>query len=235
MQARCGDIEIAWYEVGRGEPLILIHGLADDHRAWRKVLPWLTMRHRVILYDFRGHGGTTLGQPDGTLRQLSTDLVALIDTLAVDKATLVGFSLGGTIAMRTAIDRPERVERLVAVATSSRVGRQAAEWYEQRPRLVDSGSDDLVPTLEEDAADVYGNAPAELADGLAIRRQSTADPRGYGNACRAMARLNPEPLDPELARISAPTLVVAADRDQHCPPRAAEIIAQAVAGARLEI
>jgi 3-oxoadipate enol-lactonase len=235
MRARCNDIETAWFEVGRGEPLVLIHGLGDDHRAWRRALPDLALRHRVVLYDLRGHGQTSLGEPDETLRQLGEDLVALMDAIAVDAADVAGFSLGGTIAMRAGIDHPDRIRRLALVATSSRVGRSAAEWYRRRVEMVDAKDPLLRETLDRDTADVYAEAPAEVDEGLLIRRQSTADPRGYRNACAAMAGLNAAPLDPELRAITAPTLVVASEKDNHCPPRAAEIIASGIGGSRLEI
>ena len=238
--ARCADIETAWYEVGRAAsagspPLLLVHGLADDNRAWRKALPPLALQHRVLLYDFRGHGQTSLGQADGSLGQLAGDLVALLDALDVERAHLCGFSLGGTIVMRTAIDHPERVARLVPVATSSRVGRTAAGWYAQRAEMVRAAAPELGATLEQDTREVYGHAPGEFAEGWLIRSQSTADPRGYGNACTAMAALNAQPLDPQLPSIQAPTLVVCADRDELCPPRAAEIIRDGIPGARMEL
>lgn len=235
MRAPCNDIDVAWFEVGRGEPLILIHGLADDHRAWRRALPGLMLRHRVVLYDLRGHGGTSLGRPDGTLKQLGADLASLMDSIGVDSAHIAGFSLGGTVAMRVAIDHPERVHRLVLVATSSRVGRTAADWYRQRGDMVERDDPELRVTLDRDAADVYAESPSKLEEGLLIRRQSTSDPRGYGNACAAMAALSSAPLDPELGRISAPTLVVASELDRHCPPKAAEIIAAGIKGSRLEV
>jgi 3-oxoadipate enol-lactonase len=231
MLTRCDDIDVAWFEGGRGDPLVLIHGLADDHRAWRRTVPDLMLRRRVILYDLRGHGQTSLGSPDGTLRQLGDDLARFIG----EPCDVAGFSLGGTIAMRLAIDRPDLVRSLVLVATSSRVGRTAAEWYAERVAMVDRSDPELRTTLDRDTADVYAQAPEELEEGLLIRRQSTADPRGYANACAAMAALNAAPLDPELPRITAPTLIVASDRDQHCPPKAAEIIAAGVVGSRLEI
>ena len=235
MRARCSDLDVAWFEAGRGEPLVLIHGLADDHRAWRRTVPDLMLRHRVILYDLRGHGETSLGKPDHTLRQLGDDLVSLLDALEIDRADVAGFSLGGTIAMRFAIDRPSRVGRLALVATSSRVGRAAADWYRDRVDMVERGDPRLRETLDRDTADVYVQAPGELDEGLLIRRESTADPRGYANACAAMAALNAAPLDPELGRITASTLVVASERDQHCPPKAGEIIAASVKGSRLEV
>jgi 3-oxoadipate enol-lactonase len=234
-KTRCGDIEVAWYEVGRGEPLVLVHGLGDDHRAWRRMLPHLCLTSRVILYDFRGHGQTTAGRPEGTLSQLSADLVALMDAVALDRANLAGFSLGGTIVMRTAIDHPDRVTRLIPIATSSRVGRSAAEWYATRAEMVRAGAPELRATLEADTRDVYSNRPDEFAEGWLIRSQSTADPVGYGNACAAMAGLNAQPLDPDLNRITAPTLVIAGDRDQLCPPRAAEIIRDALPGSRVAV
>src|SRR5206468_473135 len=132
MHARCDDVDVAWFEAGRGDPLVLIHGLGDDHRAWRRAVPDLMLRHRVVLYDLRGHGETTLGRPDGSLRQLGGDLVALLDALEIERARIAGFSLGGTVAMRTAIDHPDRVSALALVATSSRVGRGAADWYRER-------------------------------------------------------------------------------------------------------
>lgn len=235
MLARCNDVNVAWSEAGRGAPLVLIHGLADDHRAWRRTLPDLMLRHRVILYDLRGHGQTSLGDPDGSLRQLSEDLISLLDGLGVEQPAIAGFSLGGTVAMRAAIDHPDRVGRLALVATSSRVGRSAADWYRERVAMVERNDPRLRETLDTDTADVYAQAPSEVDEGILIRRQSTADPRGYANACAAMAALNAAPLDPELSRIQAPTLIVASTLDQHCPPRAAEIIAAGIEGSRLEI
>jgi pimeloyl-ACP methyl ester carboxylesterase len=235
MRARCGDIDVAWFEWGSGEPLVLVHGLADDHRAWRKTLAGLALLRRVIAYDVRGHGGTSLGSADGRLPQLGNDLVGLLDVLELAKADLCGFSMGGTIVLRVAIDHPERVGRLIPVATSSRVGRSVVPWYEERAALAAAGAAAVHPVLEKDTYQQFSGAPGEAADHWRIRRESTADPRGYGNACRAMARLNAEPLDPELGRVQAPTLVIAAENDLNCPVRAAEAVVARIPGARLQV
>ena len=232
MRARTGDIETAWFEIGRGSPLVLIHGLADDHRLWRKTLPDLALSHRVILYDVRGHGQSTVGEADGTLRQLGDDLNLLLEAIGVERAGVAGFSLGGTIAMRLAIDHPDKVDVLFPVATSSRVGSSAAQWYAERAAM---GNVELKATIDRDTVDAYHISPGELEEGLAIRRQSTADPAGYRNAATAMAGLRADPLDPELVKIGARTLIVCADLDQHCPPRAGEIIAAGIPDATMEI
>jgi pimeloyl-ACP methyl ester carboxylesterase len=235
MVIRCGDLDVSCFEWGRGDPLVLVHGLADDHRAWRKVLPWLALDHRVIAHDIRGHGQTPAGSAEGTVAQLAGDLVALLDALELEAADLCGFSLGGTIVMRAAIDHPDRVRRLLPVATSSRVGRAAAEWYRQRVELAERGPEALRPELEADTRAQFENAPQEFDQHWRIRVQSTANPAGFANGCRAMVRLHEEPLDAELGRIEAPTLVISAELDRNCPPRAGQIICEHLAGARLEV
>jgi 3-oxoadipate enol-lactonase len=193
------------------------------------------MYHSVFLYDLRGHGESDIGEADGSLRQLSDDLVAFMDVIEMQTATLAGFSLGGTIAMRAAIDHPERIAGLALVATSSRVNSAAAAWYRERAEAVDKGDPMLRETLDEDTAEVYRQRPEEIPDGLMIRRQSTADPAGYANACRAMISLHDEPLDSELIHIRARTVIMAGDADQHCPPRASEIIASRIDGSTLRV
>ncbi len=235
MRVHTRDIETAWHDVGVGPPVVLVHGLADDHRAWRRVAERLMLDHRVILYDLRGHGESSLGSPDGRLAQLGGDLLALCDALELERCVLAGFSLGGTIAMRAAIDAPERIAALALIATSSRVGRAAQGWYLERAAMVDDSDARLRETLDQDTADVYRAKPDETPAGLHIRRTSTHDPRGYANACRAMAGLREHPLDDELAQIIPPTTILAGEVDQHCPPRAAEIIAERIAGSGMEV
>lgn len=229
------DIDIAWFEVGYGDPVVLIHGLADDHRAWRRTVGELMLTRRVILADMRGQGGTSVGTPDGTVGQLARDVVVLLDHLELDRATLAGFSLGGVVAMRAGIDFPDRIDQLALIATSSRVNSAAAGWYAERAALVDNDSPQLRSTLDTDTEDVYRHRPAEIAGGLIIRREATADPRGYANACRAMASLREHPLDDELAAIIAPTAILAATDDQHCPPRAGQIIADRISGSEFTV
>jgi pimeloyl-ACP methyl ester carboxylesterase len=226
-------VSAARYEVGRGEPVVLVHGLGDDHRAWRRVVAPLMLTRRVVLYDLRGHGGSPLGDDaDGSLAQLGGDLIAVLDDAGIERATIAGFSLGGTIAMRAAIDAPARVAALALIGTSSRVNSAARGWYEERAALVENDDPSLRTTLDKDTEDVYRNRPEEIEAGLRIRRESTQDPRGFANACRAMASLQ---LDDEIAAIKQPTVLVAGDNDQHCPPRASEIIAEKIEGSTMRV
>lgn len=235
MRVRSGDLEVAVHEWGSGPPLLLLHGLGDDHRALRRLVPDLSLRRRVLAPDLRGHGGTSLGGADGSLSQLATDVVTLLDTLALDGVDLAGFSLGGTIALQVAIQAPERLRRLIGIATSSRVGRSALAWYRERARIADAGVAELRAALADDAVTLFLPGSPLAADHLRLREEATADPRGFANGCRANLGLGDAPLDPALPGITAPTLLIASPQDTLCPPRAAEIVAAGVPGARLEV
>lgn len=235
MRVRSGDLEVSVHEWGSGPPLLVLHGLGDDHRALRGLVAGLSARHRVVAPDLRGHGGTSLGHPEGSVGQLATDVVALLDTLGLDRVDLAGFSLGGTIALQVAIQVPDRVRRLVGIATSSRVGRAALIWYQDRARAAESGAAALRAALAEDVVTLFLPGSPLIDDHLRLREEATADPRGFANACRANIALAEAPLDPALPRITAPTLLVAARQDPLCPPRAAEIVAARIPGARLEV
>jgi 3-oxoadipate enol-lactonase len=231
MLLRCRDIDVQVAEWGRGRPLVLVHGIGGDHRSWRGLVPHLAMERRVLAYDVRGHGGTSLGGADGTLRQLGEDLLALLDALRLERADVCGFSLGGTIVLQAAILAPARVDRLVAVATSSRVGRAARQWYSDHAAAAEQGPAALYAALDRDAAEGGGDAGEQAR----LRREAIGDGAGYANACRAMAAMGEAPLDGALAGIRAPSLIVAGERDPRCPPRAGEIVAGGIPGARLHV
>lgn len=235
MRIRSGDLEVAVHEWGSGPVLLILHGLGDDHRALRRLVPELSARHRVVAPDLRGHGGTSLGRPEGTLGQLAGDVVGLLDTLGLDQVDLAGFSLGGTIALQVAIQAPERARRLIGVATSSRVGRTALAWYRDRMHAAESGAAALKAALAEDVATLFLPGSPLISEHLRLREEATADPRGFANGCRANLALGEAPLDPQLPGITAPTLLIASRQDPLCPPRAAEIVAAHLPGARLEI
>jgi pimeloyl-ACP methyl ester carboxylesterase len=102
---------------GEGGVLLLIHGMAGTSDNWRGVLEPLAHRHTVIAPDLPGHGASAGGRGDYSLGSLATGLRDLLLTLGHERATLVGHSLGGGIAMQFAYQFPEMVERLVLVSS----------------------------------------------------------------------------------------------------------------------
>jgi pimeloyl-ACP methyl ester carboxylesterase len=108
---------VSYAEAGSGPLLLLIHGMAGTADNWRAVIEPLARAHTVIAPDFPGHGRSAPGGGDYSLGSLATGLRDLLLTLGHDRATLVGHSLGGGVAMQFTYQFPEMVERLVLVSS----------------------------------------------------------------------------------------------------------------------
>jgi pimeloyl-ACP methyl ester carboxylesterase len=108
---------IAYLEAGEGPPLVLIHGIAEAAWAWEAILPALAREHRVIAPDLLGHGRSAKPRGDYSLGTQATLIRDLMISLDIERATLIGHSLGGGITMQFAYQYPERCERMVLVAS----------------------------------------------------------------------------------------------------------------------
>lgn len=108
---------LAYLEAGDGPTLLLIHGIAEAAWAWEAVIPALAASHRVIAPDLLGHGRSAKPRGDYSLGNHATLMRDLLISLDVDRATLIGHSLGGGITMQFAYQYPERCERMVLVAS----------------------------------------------------------------------------------------------------------------------
>jgi 3-oxoadipate enol-lactonase len=222
MTLRTRDIEVAYRAAGDGPTVVLIHGLGQDHRMWAAQQDALT-GHRTVAYDLRGHGGTTAGEPDGTLDQLGGDLIALLEEIG--PARCVGFSLGGTVALWAASERPDLVPGVVAVATSSVVGRAAAAFFADRVELFSSGSDAAIrDAVLQDTRSQLAGANVDAVAIAAQRVEAIGDRQGYLNAARAMIGVHHQSLNDRLERIAQPVLVVSGEHDAFCPRRAADLM-----------
>jgi 3-oxoadipate enol-lactonase len=112
-----GDAQVHYHIYGEGEPLLLIAGLASDLYTWKKALPQLEKRHKVIVFDNRGSGLTETTAAAFTLSTLSDDADALLHALGIEKAHIVGWSMGGNVAQELALRHPKRVGALVLMST----------------------------------------------------------------------------------------------------------------------
>lgn len=107
-----------YYEVhGRGEPLLLLHGGLGSIDMFRPTLPKLTENRQVIAVDLHGHGRTALGDRAFRLESIGDDMAALTKKLGYDEVDVLGYSLGGGVALRMALQKPQSVRRLVLVST----------------------------------------------------------------------------------------------------------------------
>jgi pimeloyl-ACP methyl ester carboxylesterase len=119
------DTTIAWGEMGEGPPLVLLHGIFDSHRTWRRAAPLLAKHYRVLMPDMPGNGNS--GRPDApyTLTwnaQVISDWMAAI---GVEKAHICGHSYGGGVAQWMVLEQRERIDRLALVSAGG-LGRQVA-------------------------------------------------------------------------------------------------------------
>nr|WP_276613909.1 alpha/beta fold hydrolase [Rhodococcus sp. 14C212] len=227
------DIDVTYRRAGHGPAVVLIHGLAEDHHSWRAVQE-ADLGVTTYAYDLRGHGRTTVGSPAGTLAQLRDDLIAFLEQVS-GPAICVGFSLGGTVVLSVAAERPDLVTEVVALGTSSVVGRGAAAFYAGRIDLF-RGTDraEQKAALHADTAAALHNPASDVDAVTAYRLEAVGDGQGYINASTAMAALVESPLTPELSKIGpdVPVTIVGADHDTFCPKKAAEIILNAIEHAR---
>lgn len=226
------DIDVAYRPAGRGATVVLIHGLGQDHQMWTAQQEMLN-GYRTIAYDLRGHGRSTAGEGDGTLAQLGGDLIALLDH--VGPARCVGFSLGGTVALWAASERPDLVPAVAAIATSSVVGRAAAAFFAARIELFSAGDPNAIrKAAVEDTRSQIAAGSLDVEALAAARLEAIGNARGYINAARAMVALREVPLNDRLELIRQPVIVISGEHDAFCPRRAAEIMLEHLVDARFE-
>ena len=216
---------------------VFIHGLSDTREVWSRQIETLSASMNVVTYDVRGFGTSPLGTGNGTVEQLADDLAQIISAEVTGPAWLVGFSMGGVIAQRFALDFPTLTRGLVLIASSCTVGRAGLEFFDKRISEVTRGGLEALARLS--ANDARGCIASEDADLLAeyrcIRSSSVTDPNGYLNACQAMRALADGALAASLGQISCPTLVIAPELDPYCPPKASQMITDAIPGATMHL
>ena len=216
---------IACEQHGDGTQMVLVHGVGMDRRTWRRCLPALE-GYRILLPDLRGHGASPAIEGAVTLGELAGDVAALLD----EPAHVVGFSLGGLVAMRLALAEPALVRSLTLV--SAVASRSPAERQAVRDRLA------VATERFEDAADAAVDrwfSPAwrarepELADEVRATLLAN-DRRSYLSAYRLFAEADAE-LRPQLGRIAAPTVAVTGSEDGGSTPAMTRALAAAIPGA----
>ncbi len=114
---------VCFHTGGEGPALVFIHGITATSRTWREVLPRLAEHHTVLAPDLLGHGESAKPRGDYSLGAYASGVRDLMIALGIDKATIIGHSLGGGVAMQLAYQFPERLERLVLVSSGG-LGRE---------------------------------------------------------------------------------------------------------------
>ncbi|MEV0430506.1 alpha/beta fold hydrolase [Micromonospora sp. NPDC050495] len=193
---------------GAGRPLILLHGGLGSGEMFGPVLPALAARHQVIAVDLQGHGRTADIDRPLDLEFMADDIAALIDHLGLDRPDLVGYSLGGGVALRTALRHPGRIGRLVAASTHIRSDAIYAEMRAQQGQVTGA------------AAEFMKDTPMyQLYQRVAPRPEDF--PRLLDKIGELMAK--DFDLTDEVRGLQVPTMIVAGDADMAPPSHYVEV------------
>jgi 3-oxoadipate enol-lactonase len=227
-------VRIAWESQGSGAPVLLMHGLGYTREGWGPLRGLLARRYRVLSYDNRGIGESEIPPGPYTVEELAADAVGLLDAAGVERAHVLGASLGGFAAQVVASKWPDRVDRLVLACTSPG-GAGSFPLPEGTLRLMAEA-----PTLAPEVAlrrfvenALAPGAPEALVDEIfAYRQAHLPDPAGWAAQAAAGAAWDANGRD---ERIAAPTLVVTGSADQVVDPRNSDLLAAGIPDARLEV
>ncbi|KAL4872393.1 Alpha/Beta hydrolase protein [Aspergillus spectabilis] len=218
-----------------GTPIVLLHGLGGSTETFRPLLPYLhPEQYRLICVDLEGFGKTSLSSPEVALSitRYVDDLESLVTSLQGSdeghSLLLIGHSLGGIIATHYAARHPQAIQGLALLGT----GRSIAHIPAARERMLSlaaqtrkEGIDAAAETAANSNFPSTGEIDPKLHD--AIREAvGKSDVEGYAKACEAVADLRH--VDPEYARITVPTLLIAGSEDVISPPERSVGVKEAI-------
>jgi pimeloyl-ACP methyl ester carboxylesterase len=221
---------------GEGPDVLLIAGLGDPAEAWQPQLDGLADRYRVTAFDNRGVGRTPPPTGALTVAAMADDAAALVRALDLPAVHVAGFSMGSLIAQELALRHPGLVRSLVLMSTYARADallRAQLDLWRWLPAAAPDARaffGAFFTWVYTARAHADGTVDRLVADALAFPHQQTVEAfRAQVDACRAHDTAD------RLARIAAPTLVLAGEHDAIVPPRLGRFVAERIPGARFEV
>lgn len=209
--------------------VVLSGSLGTTCTMWEPQASTLSDELRVLRYDHRGHGHSPAPPGPYSLDELGGDLVALLDTLGIDRVSFCGLSMGGFVGIWLATRRPERVSSLLLASTSAYPG-NAGFWNDRAASVRSGGMGELAA----------GSAPRWFSESFAAEHPEVVEPiigelaalcpEGYASCCEAIAAVD---LREVLGEVTVPALVVTGSVDVAISPENGEALAGGIPGARL--
>jgi 2-succinyl-6-hydroxy-2,4-cyclohexadiene-1-carboxylate synthase len=235
-----GDARLSYFVAGEGPPVTLLHGFTQSGRSWREVIAYMPEGWRWIVPDLRGHGETQIGHgATCSMEACAEDLVRLWDELGVERSHLVGYSMGGRLALHVAARHPDRLLSLLTVGAHAGLEEEAREGRRR-------GDEALAERVEKDGIEAFVNYWGSLPLFAGIERRGpayAAEVRAErlrnhvaGLACslRGMGAGAMQPLWDDLRSIDFPCTFVAGQLD-HGYVASARRLASSVPDGRVEI
>jgi pimeloyl-ACP methyl ester carboxylesterase len=230
------DIEMYYELHGTGDPVVLIQGLGGNHTFWEPNLPELTKKHKIILLDYRGSGDTDKPNMPYSTRQFADDIAGLMSALGIEKAHIVGRSMGGCIGQWLGIDHPEKVRSLLLAATWARADGCLKMMLANWSKIVEMAG---VQGLLEQVLPwcwTRGFFEPEKAEELETLKKMVFKNRQPADAFARQSKAGQDhDARSELSKIKSPTLVAVGDADILTPPSLSEELVKAIPGAKLRM
>jgi 3-oxoadipate enol-lactonase len=209
--------------------LVLCNSLGTTLEMWDAQMPAFAERFRVLRYDTRGHGRSSVPRGPYSVADLGKDLLSLLDQNGIDRVRFCGLSMGGMTGMWLGCNAPERIERLVLCNTSAKLG--SPETWNERIALVEKEG---MKAMAEGVIARWFTPEFRARDPEAVekvRRMLLETPAaGYAACCAA---IRDQDQRETVCTIRAPTLIVAGIHDPATPPDHAHAIASRIPGARV--
>lgn len=225
-------ISLYYEEQGKGEPLLLLHGLGSDGRSWEYQIEPFAKHFRVIVADVRGHGRSAKPSGPYSVSQFARDIFALLDHLQIDQFHLLGLSMGGMIGFQMAVDQPERFKSLTIVNSGPELVPRGfrQKWQIWQRRLITR-----FVSMEKIGEIIGGRLFPEPHQAAYkeqfVQQMGGNDPQAYRAATNALLGWS---VSEKLDRIQFPVLVISADMD-YTPVALKEAYVRQLPTARLHV
>jgi len=217
-------------------PVVMLHGIGGGKTQWSPQLDLLALHGwRAIAWDMPGYGDSAMPAGDYTFAALAQGLVRLLDALSIERAIVLGHSMGGMVALETVAQAPERVAGLILACTSAAFGKADGDWQRQfvaeRLAPLDAGLGMAEMAARQVPRMMSAEAP-KAARELALAIMGAVPEATYRAALRCLVTFDRRDV---LPRIAVPTLLVAAAEDGQAPPPVMEKLAGRIAGAEFDV
>ena len=200
--------------ISGADVLMLSNSLGSNLSMWDKALPIFESRYRVLRYDMRGHGKSSVPAGPYNINQLGADVLSLLDHLGIGRVDFCGLSIGGMLAMWLGIYAPQRVRRLILANTAARIGTH--ELWDQRIATAQTAGMSSLALLTLERWFTRSYRDEHHAEMGTIRAMVAAtEAKGYVACCRLLRDTD---LRSKISDVAAPSLIISGTHDPATPP-----------------
>jgi len=221
-------LKLRYFECGEGEPLILIHGLGDCIEGWTFQYEDFSKHFRVVALDLRGFGMSDVPE-DVNFEDFARDVKNLMDHLGIEKANLLGLSMGRVVCLEFYKNYPEKVRSLILANTLHKLPEEGRAMFEQRLKVLESSPD--MTRIAEFIAEVSIHQDRQDLKEMVKTILRKNNKEFYTKVTAEIGKINYEDL---LPRIQVPTLVITAEFDVTTPPSLGREMAAVIPDAEIK-